>query len=198
MDMKEGLEISKRGFTLIELLVVIAILAVLATATVLVLNPAELLKQGRDSTRISDLSALNSAVSLWVADVLNSSTNWSAVSRCTATSTKPGGATGCTLNTNTTSTGTNSWVNLDFNLIAAGSPLSKLPMDPNNGSTNCSLGTPAMCQYAWSSSSTVGGYEIDAQMESAKFRTGGSAPVTNNDGGNDNSWYEVGSALSQF
>ena len=37
----------KRGFTLIELLVVIAILAVLATATILVLNPAELLKEGR-------------------------------------------------------------------------------------------------------------------------------------------------------
>jgi prepilin-type N-terminal cleavage/methylation domain-containing protein len=188
----------KKGFTLIELLVVIAILAVLATATVLVLNPAELLKQGRDSTRISDLSALNSAVSLWVADVLNTTGQWSNVNRCTATTSKPGTTFGCTLNANTMSTGVNSWVNLDFGLIAAGTPLSKLPMDPNNGSTNCSLGTPALCQYAWSASSTVGVYELDAQMESAKFKTSGSAHVTDNDGGNDNAWYEVGSNLSQF
>ena len=188
----------KKGFTLIELLVVIAILAVLATATVLVLNPAELLKQGRDSTRISDLAALNGAVSLWVADVLNGT--WSNAYRCTATSTKPGGATGCTLNANTSTTvsGTGSWVNLDFTLIAAGSPLSKLPMDPNNGSTGCSLGTPAMCQYAWAASSTLGVYELDAQMESTKFKTSGSADVTSKDGGNDNNWYEVGSNLSQF
>jgi len=34
-----------RGFTLIELLVVMGVLATLATAIVLVLNPAELLKQ---------------------------------------------------------------------------------------------------------------------------------------------------------
>jgi prepilin-type N-terminal cleavage/methylation domain-containing protein len=189
----------KKGFTLIELLVVIAILAVLATATVLVLNPAELLKQGRDSTRISDLSALNSAVSLWVADVLTTSGNWpaAATSRCTATTTAPGGGA-CATNTSSTVTSGTGWVNLNFGLIAAGSPLSKLPMDPNNGSTNCSLGTPAVCQYAFAASSTVGGYEIDAQMESAKFKTGGSAHVTDNDGGNDANWYEVGSALSQF
>ncbi|MCL4400352.1 type II secretion system GspH family protein, partial [Patescibacteria group bacterium] len=41
----------KEAFTLIELLVVIAILGVLGTAVVLVLNPSELIKQGRDSTR---------------------------------------------------------------------------------------------------------------------------------------------------
>jgi len=57
-----------RGFTLIELLVVIAILAVLAVAVVVVLNPAELIKQARDTTRISDLAALNSAISLYLAD----------------------------------------------------------------------------------------------------------------------------------
>ena len=55
----------KKGFTLIELLIVIAILAVLSVAVVLVLNPAELLKQARDSTRISDMAAINSASYLY-------------------------------------------------------------------------------------------------------------------------------------
>jgi prepilin-type N-terminal cleavage/methylation domain-containing protein len=189
--------IMKKGFTLIELLVVIAILAVLATAVVLVLNPAELLKQGRDSTRVSDMAALNGAVSLWVADVLNASGNWTAVSNCTATTTKPGGATGCTYASSTVTTGSG-WVNLNFNLIAAGSPLSKLPLDPNNGSTNCSFTSPAMCQYAWSASSTVGGYELNASMESVKFNRGGTGDVTSKDGGTTTTIYEVGSALSQF
>src|SRR3989338_2108717 len=56
-DMKHIIKNSK-GFTLIELLVVIAIIAVLAVAVILTLNPAELLKQARDSTRVSDMSTL--------------------------------------------------------------------------------------------------------------------------------------------
>ncbi|MCX6788427.1 MAG: type II secretion system protein, partial [Candidatus Jorgensenbacteria bacterium] len=61
----------KLGFTLVELLIVIAILAILAVAVVLVLNPAQLLKQGRDSTRLSDMAALNSALALFNTDVAN-------------------------------------------------------------------------------------------------------------------------------
>ncbi|MFA7201381.1 MAG: type II secretion system protein, partial [Candidatus Paceibacterota bacterium] len=45
---------SVRSFTLIELLIVIGILAILTAAVVIVLNPTELLKQGRDSTRMTD------------------------------------------------------------------------------------------------------------------------------------------------
>ena len=189
----------KKGFTLIELLVVIAILAVLATATVLVLNPAELIKQGRDSTRISDMAALNSAVSLWISDVLSPSGNWpgSFTYNCTAGTTKPGGAVGCTLNGNTTSTGTNSWIPLDFSLIGAGSPLSRLPMDPNNTGT-CKGATSTTCQYAFSASTTVGIFEIDVQMESNKFYQSGSGDVTSKDGGNMPDIYEVGSVLTLF
>src|SRR3989344_7995871 len=56
------------GFTLIELLIVIAILVVLSVAVVVILNPAELLRQARDSTRISDLASVNSAIALYLAD----------------------------------------------------------------------------------------------------------------------------------
>ena len=59
-----------KGFTLIELLVVIGILAVLSVVIILTLNPAELLKQARDSTRISDLSTVRTAISLYQVDAV--------------------------------------------------------------------------------------------------------------------------------
>ncbi|MDE2144889.1 MAG: type II secretion system protein, partial [Patescibacteria group bacterium] len=57
---KEGS--SRSSFTLIELLIVIAIIGILASALVLVLNPAQLLSQSRDSRRTQDLSNLNNAI----------------------------------------------------------------------------------------------------------------------------------------
>ena len=64
---------SQGGFTLIELLIVIGIVAILATAVTLVLNPAEVLKQARDSTRIAELTSIYKALDL--AAVQNSSIN---------------------------------------------------------------------------------------------------------------------------
>ncbi|MEK7094356.1 MAG: prepilin-type N-terminal cleavage/methylation domain-containing protein [Patescibacteria group bacterium] len=58
----------QKGFTLIELLIVIAIIAVLSVVVVLTLNPAELLRRARDSTRISDMSSLNSALNNYRTD----------------------------------------------------------------------------------------------------------------------------------
>ena len=179
---------NKRGFTLIELLVVIAILAVLAVAVVLVLNPAELLKEGRDTTRISDLASLNSAIALYTADVINGS--WNAVTNCTASTTAPSGLTGCNVASSTVVTG-GGWVNINFTSIASGSPLPRLPLDPNNGAA-CKSG---VCEYAYISSSTLGVYKLEANMESNKFYSGVGTAVVGNDGGIYPNVYEVGSNL---
>lgn len=173
----------RTGFTLVELLVVIAILSVLATAVIVILNPAELIKQARDSARISDLAAINSAIALFLSDV--SSPGWSAVYRCTiATSCTcqfSGGS--CTSNTSTTVDG-NGWVVVNFNQISNGSPLSRIPLDPVNNTTY-------FYAYAHTTSST---YELNANMESTKYSTNGNSDVESNseDGGNTGTWYEVG------
>jgi len=190
-----------KGFTLIELLVVIAILAVLSTVVVLVLNPAELIKQGRDSSRLSDMATLNSAISLFVFDQGSSSTAWTATSTCTAaTSTGSPNCTTIRTDANTRKVDGTGWVNLNFNSITSGSPLSQLPIDPANGNTTCKRngGNDARCAYAYNGSSTVGVYEIDALMESSKYFNGGAADVTSKDGGNNDYIYEVGSNLTLF
>jgi prepilin-type N-terminal cleavage/methylation domain-containing protein len=182
-----------KGFTLIELLVVIAILAVLATAIVLVLNPAELIRQARDSTRISDLAALNSAVSLFLTD--QGGTGWPPVTTttCTNGTTAPGPiiaacATPAAANLQLI-TGAG-WVNLNFSAITGGTPIGKLPVDPTNTSTSTT--------YVWRASTTVGAYEIDAKMESSKYGASGTNDVGGKDGGNNASWYEIGTYLTEI
>src|SRR3989344_3113056 len=63
----------RASFTLIELLVVIAIVAILSAVVIITLNPAELLKQSRDSNRLSDLNTLNKALALFEVDVVGGS-----------------------------------------------------------------------------------------------------------------------------
>jgi prepilin-type N-terminal cleavage/methylation domain-containing protein len=59
---------SRKAFTLIELLVVIAIIAILAVVVVLTLNPAELLRQSRDSNRLFDLATIINAINIYNTD----------------------------------------------------------------------------------------------------------------------------------
>ena len=171
----------KRGFTLIELLVVIAILAILAVTVVVVLNPAELLRQSRDATRLSDMSSINKAVGLYLADGLT----WTTASHnCTVGTVSPMTGT-CVTNilTNVTNTG---WVDLAFSGMSIGSPLPRLPLDPTNDATY---------YYAFKRAANTT-YELDAKMESVKYATTTATQVVTKDGGNNATWYEVGSDLA--
>ncbi len=187
-----------KGFTLIELLIVIAILAILVTSVVLVLNPVELIKQGRDASRLSDLSAVNSAIALYLADVSSpglggaNNTACSSLSEwCTSGTTGRAAAT-CSTATSTAVDGTG-WVKVDFANISTGSPLSRLPADPNNGSTNCGAGNQA-CFYSYACNGL--NYELEAAMESTRYADGGSNDVESTDGGDNANLYQIGNDLS--
>lgn len=58
----------QRGFTLIELLVVIAIIAILAAVVFVALNPVQRFADARNSTRISDVNSLLTAVHEYIVD----------------------------------------------------------------------------------------------------------------------------------
>lgn len=153
---------NRKGFTLIELLIVIAIIAVLSVVVILSLNPAELLRQARDSNRISDMATMKSAISLYLADVsspyLGTST-YCYISIGTAsfygpssTGTYGGPLTTCgywmfsastttAVATTTRSIGVlststaapgNGWIPVDFANISSGAPIGQEPVDPTN------------------------------------------------------------------
>jgi prepilin-type N-terminal cleavage/methylation domain-containing protein len=204
MDVMSVIRI-KKGFTLIELLVVIAIVAILAVVVVLTINPAALLQQGRDATRVSDMGTINKAVSLYYQDAMNSpSTTFMGTSSVIYLSvpdpaaTTPAGdqcqglglptpPTGYTYQCAASSTymsinGTG-WIPINFSSYSAGTVISKLPVDPvNTTSTNL---------YYTYETDGIGGFKVAAFFESQK-----DAPQMANDGGNDPELYEKGSNLS--
>jgi len=177
---------AKKGFTLIELLVVIAIVAVLAVTVILTLNPAQLLRQARDSNRTQDLSTMKSAISLYLADVSSPSLGTSTLcyghtsSSVSCAARFTGGTQ--TLSSSLAITGSG-WIPVNFTAISAGSPISALPVDPVNNTVYF---------YAYKPDSTNGTFEMNADMESTKFANGGSADVESTDGGNSATLYEVG------
>lgn len=187
---------TRKGFTLIELLIVIAIIAILATAVILLLNPAALLAQARDSQRISDLDTMKSAIALWQSTT-GASLGGSA-SACyfyNPVSPAVSPAANCdgrhvgrttTANTSTAIDGTGWIFGPDFRTTPGGSPLSVLPRDPKPDSTHF---------YSYATDG-VGQYEIDANMESSRYAQGGSDDAESTDGGNIPGVREVGNVTS--
>ena len=175
------------SFTLIELLIVIGILAILVAAVVVVLNPAQLLAQARDSKRQQDLSALNQALNtVYALDQTISFGTSSIVYTSLPDSSSTCGSwglpslpTGWTYNCVPTSTLQNTngtgWIPVNFKTTGVVS-LSALPTDPVNTSS-----TGLYYTYA-----SGGSFQLASHFESSKFQaTEGSDAM-----------YTVGSNLS--
>jgi prepilin-type N-terminal cleavage/methylation domain-containing protein len=155
----------KTGFTLIELLVVIAIIAILSVVIILTLNPAELLKQARDSTRMSDISALKSALLLYLSEggsLGTSGVSYLSVpdsnSNCSGLS-LPAGSWGCANSSNYRKVDGTGWIPVNFGSLSIKSPLSALPVDPQNGVSTS--------HYTYSTDGS--GFLVTAAPESSKY-----------------------------
>ena len=181
-----------KGFTLVELLIVVAILAVLSTATVLILDPANILRETRDAQRLNDMASISSAISLYLATAANPafSTALDTAGNCTidsngATAVTPDYDGGTCTVTAERAVGATGWVNVLLANTSGGSPLSVLPMDPQNTVTN---------YYVFEADSATTKFELNANMESTKYAA--AYEPTAKDGGDNTAVYEVGTNLT--
>lgn len=172
-------QVRKGGFTLVELLVVIAIIAILAAVVVLIINPLEFTRRGRDAARLSDLANLQNAINVAVQE----STGSGAVAvLCSLAGSYP-----CSGKSNVdgrVSNGTG-WVKTNLSSQASVS-VPTLPVDP--------IANSAVYHYTYCANNDA--WEINTVLESDQQKS-----KMANDGGNENATdttgrYEVGSNLT--
>jgi prepilin-type N-terminal cleavage/methylation domain-containing protein len=175
----------RKAFTLIELLVVIAIIAILSVVVILTLNPAELLRQARDSSRVSDVATLTNALNVYLADqgtaasfsLGNSSGTYPSVYDPTATSTAGDQCQGLTMVSLNSSSGQfwqcsgsnyqrlvngTGWIPVILSNISSGAPIGNLPVDPTNQTSTGLI-------YTYNANGTQ--FEVTASLESQKYKT---------------------------
>jgi len=181
----------KKGFTLIELLIVIGIIAILAAVTLVVLNPAEMLRKARDSQRLQDLDSLGSAISLYLAEVEdpkldnNEADGWC---RNVTDGKDPSKVwcsnlnAGCDVNKDSRAVDGSGWVPINFTSLSAGAPFGSLPVDPTNNDTY---------YYAYACDDEHMTFELNAKLESTYYTD--TKKYDENDGGDNNARYEKGS-----
>lgn len=167
---------ARSGFTLVELLVVIAIIAILAVVVLLIINPLEFTRRGRDAARLSDLANLQNALTVSVQEATGAG----------AMGVLCGGASSCEGNSAVDSRNSNGtgWVKADLGSSKSVS-VATLPVDQINSTT-----------YHYKYCASNDRWEINAVLES-DAQKGRMA----NDGGNENAIdttgrYEVGSDLT--
>ena len=171
----------RSGFTLVELLVVIAIIAILAAVVVLIINPLELTRRGRDAARLTDLANLQNAINVAVQESTGSGT---AAILCNGASYPCGGSAGNgQSNVGTRVADGTGWVKVNLGSQKSVS-VPTLPVDPTNSAT-----------YHYTYCADNDAWEIDTVLESDQQKG-----KMENDGGDENAQdttgrYEVGSNL---
>ncbi|MCX6788284.1 MAG: prepilin-type N-terminal cleavage/methylation domain-containing protein [Candidatus Jorgensenbacteria bacterium] len=188
----------RRAFSLVELLIIVLIMSVLTVTVLSVLKPAELIKEARDSTRLSDLANINSALGVFSVStrgVFLGNQNIVYVSIPDSTSTcanlgLPTLPTGwdysCSLESKYRNVDGTGWIPANFSSAPAGSPFASLPIDPVN--------TVSGSFYTYSFSG--GKWTLATAMEGKRNRLGGETDKTSTDSGVNVSLYEVGSSIS--
>ncbi len=212
------------GFTILELLIVVSIVAILSVALVVVLNPAETLKQSRDANRISDLSTMKKAIALYMTststpvlgpnfvdtfdnnrclEIIGEYTggpriyySLSSVTPITDTTLGIFINTPPPVNQVETPSLTNGagWIPVNFDSLTGGSPISNLPVDPTNRIVDLSNVASTDLVYRYACSNNPLAFEMNAQLESDGFTSGTNNKRTS-DGGNNSNLYEVGTNL---
>lgn len=163
-----------KGFTLVELLVVIAIIAVLAIIMGVVINPIEIFKNGRDSTRLADMASLQQAINVAAQEATASGTDilCNGVEAPCTESSFPLGA-------NTRKTDATGWVKVNLSAQKSVS-VPALPVDPTNNNT-----------YKYTYYSDGNTWKMTVVLESEK-----NLDKMKNDGGTNDAAWEVGSNLA--
>ncbi|MDO8442857.1 MAG: prepilin-type N-terminal cleavage/methylation domain-containing protein [bacterium] len=187
-----------RAFTLIELLIVIGILSILATVVLLVINPAQMIRQSRDGNRLAEINQINKSLLIFQSfggsgmgthtKVYVSLPSSNADCSDLGLPALGGGYTYvCSNSTNYRKIDGTGWVPVDLTSVqsSAGTLFASLPIDPVNTVANGYY-------YTY----IPGSWALSATMESDKYLAINAAV----DGGQVSTRFEVGNeiALGQY
>lgn len=196
-----------RGFTLVEILTVIFIISVISAITFQILKPIPYLKRSRDIQRLSDLSALDMAIKIYL--TATSSPNLGPINKGVdeASSTifisipfDKENLKDLVINWNnktyyiSQSSSTDyyknngdGWLPINMNVLIY-PPLSSYPIDPLN-----SYSKRLFYSYVFNRASAT--FEINANLEYDGYKINGLEDKVSVDGGDNNYIYEVGNDL---
>lgn len=173
---------TKRGFTLVELLIVIGILVILTAAVIVILNPAELLRQARDSKRMQDLASLQQTINMLIMedpgilDGISTTTIYASLPNTDC----PPFPYSCRPAQDLQKTDGTGWIPISFGSQTGNIPV--LPIDPVNTSSSGLYYLIVLGD---------GRFELNAVLDSQKYQ-----PFSQDDGGNSTTTYERGTYLN--